>query len=179
MSEALDRLAETLGERLQEGRLRLTVAESCTGGWLTKVITDIPGSSGWLERGFVVYSNASKEEVLGVDGGLLIRAGAVSEPVVRAMAAGAIAHSQAQVAIAVTGIAGPGGGSEDKPVGTVWLAWALTDGRIETQCVQFAGNREEVRHQAVRVALRRLVELLGPEVASGSARRPQAPWSAD
>jgi nicotinamide-nucleotide amidase len=164
MSETLDVLSNALGERLKVDRLRVVVAESCTGGWLAKVVTDIPGSSDWLDRGFVVYSNAAKREMLGVDADLLARDGAVSESVARAMAAGALVRSDAQVAVAITGIAGPGGGSEDKPVGTVWFAWALGAEQISAQRVQFAGDREEVRHQSVRVALERLLELLGPGV---------------
>lgn len=164
MSETLDVLSNALGERLKVDRLRMVVAESCTGGWLAKVVTDIPGSSDWLDRGFVVYSNAAKREMLGVDADLLARDGAVSESVARAMAAGALVRSDAQVAVAITGIAGPGGGSEDKPVGTVWFAWALGAEQISAQRVQFAGDREEVRHQSVRVALERLLELLGPGV---------------
>jgi nicotinamide-nucleotide amidase len=162
MSETLDILSHALGQRLAAAGLRLATAESCTGGWLAKVVTDIPGSSGWLDRGFVVYSNAAKTEMLGVDAGTIATEGAVSEPVARAMAVGALARSDAQIAIAITGIAGPEGGSDDKPVGTVWFAWAFADGEVSAQRLQFAGNREEVRHQSVRVALERLSELLGP-----------------
>lgn len=162
MSETLDTLSLALGRRLLAGRLRLVTAESCTGGWLAKVVTDISGSSAWFERGFVSYANAAKEQMLGVDAATLAREGAVSEDVVRAMAAGALAHSEADVAVAITGIAGPEGGRDDKPVGTVWFAWALADGCLHSQRFQFAGNREEIRHQSVRVALERLLELLGP-----------------
>ncbi len=164
MSETLDILSSALGQRLIPQRLRLATAESCTGGWLAKVITDIPGSSEWFDRGFVTYADAAKQQVLGVQPETIAREGAVSEDVARAMAAGALAHSEAHVAVAITGIAGPDGGSEEKPVGTVWFAWALADGCLYAQRFQFAGNREEVRHQSVRVALERLLELLGPSV---------------
>jgi len=160
MSETLDALSLALGKRLVAAGLRLATAESCTGGWLATVVTDIPGSSGWFDRGFVVYSNVAKEQMLGVDAAMIADEGAVSEAAARAMVAGALARSEAQIAVAVTGIAGPGGGSEEKPVGTVWFAWALGEEWVDTQRLQFAGNREEVRHQSVRVALERLLELL-------------------
>lgn len=131
---------------------KLATAESCTGGLIAAHCTDVPGSSDWFERGFVTYSNAAKTELLGVDAALIATHGAVSEPVVRAMARGALAHSCAQVAVAVTGIAGPGGGSADKPVGTVWLAWA-TATRLESTCQLFAGDRRAVREASVAYAL--------------------------
>ena len=134
---------------------QLVTAESCTGGLIAAHCTALPGSSDWFERGFVTYSNAAKTELLGVDAALIAAHGAVSEPVVRAMAQGALARSRAQVAVAVTGIAGPGGGSAEKPVGTVWLAWA-TATRLETACQQFGGDRAAVREATVRVALARL-----------------------
>lgn len=168
MNERLDAIAARLGATLLERGLRLTLAESCTGGWIAKVVTDIPGSSAWFERGFVTYSNAAKAELLGVRPQTLDAHGAVSEPVVLEMAAGALAHSRAQVAVAVSGIAGPAGGSADKPVGTVWFAWSIPDARPWTERLQFAGDRGEVRHQAVRVALEVLLERLarpaGPDV---------------
>jgi len=160
MPEILDTLSANLGQRLLAEGLRLAVAESCTGGWLAKVVTDIPGSSRWFERGFVTYSNAAKEEMLGVTAATLQGSGAVSEAAAREMACGALMRSNAQVAIAITGIAGPEGGTEEKPVGTVWFAWALAPEIVRTQRLQFAGDRSEVRHQSVRVALERLVELL-------------------
>lgn len=140
--------------------LRLATAESCTGGWVAKVITDLPGSSLWFDRGFVTYSNAAKEEMLGVCPETLKVHGAVSEPTVREMVAGALARSQAQVAVAISGIAGPGGGSQDKPVGTVWFGWALPEGPISTLCRRLDGDREAVRIQSVRVALEGLLERL-------------------
>ncbi len=160
MTERLDKLAADLGHRLLEARLMLATAESCSGGWVSKVVTDIPGSSGWFDRGFVTYTNGAKQDMLGVSAAALDRDGAVSEEVAREMARGALEHSLAGAAIAVTGIAGPGGGTEEKPVGTVCFAWALEGRKPLTQRVQFAGNREEVRHQSVRLALERLLELL-------------------
>lgn len=137
----------------------LTTAESCTGGLIAAHCTDLGGSSQWFERGFVTYSNAAKAEMLGVDAELITTHGAVSEPVARAMAQGALQHSAAQVAVAVTGIAGPTGGSLDKPVGTVWFAWATPQGVVsETQC--FPGDRAAVREATVAHALQGLVQQL-------------------
>ena len=156
----LTRLAARVGECLQERGWRLATAESCTGGWVAKTITDIAGSSDWFERGFVTYSNASKQELLGVDARLIEKHGAVSAAVVRAMVAGALAHSHAGIALAVSGIAGPGGGSPEKPVGTVWFAWGRAGGGCVTRRECFAGDREAVRAQAVRTALLGLLEYL-------------------
>ena len=161
MVERLDKLAAKLGHRLQRAQLMLATAESCSGGWVAKVVTDIPGSSSWFDRGFVTYSNGAKQDMLGVSAGVLDECGAVSEEVAREMACGALDHSLAGVAVAVTGIAGPGGGTDDKPVGTVCFAWVMDGREPVTQRVQFAGNREEVRHQSVRLSLERLLELLG------------------
>lgn len=141
--------------------LFLATAESCTGGMIAAACTDLAGSSAWFERGFVTYSNAAKTELLGVDAALIAQHGAVSEAVVRAMAAGALAHSHAQVAVAVTGVAGPSGGSADKPVGTVWFGFAL-DGQVHTQCQLFPGDRAAVRAATVQHALQQLVALLTP-----------------
>lgn len=160
MTERLDKLAAELGHRLQAAQLMLATAESCTGGWVAKVVTDIPGSSSWFDRGFVTYSNGAKQDMLGVSAEMLDAHGAVSEEVALQMACGALEHSLAGAAVAVTGIAGPGGGTEDKPVGTVCFAWVLEGREPRTQRVQFAGNREEVRHQSVRLGLERLLELL-------------------
>ena len=160
MTESLDPLATRLGELLLAQGLRLTAAESCTGGWIAKVATDIAGSSAWFDRGFVTYSNAAKTEMLGVRAATLAAHGAVSEAVVLEMVAGALAHSLAQVAVAVSGIAGPGGGSADKPVGTVWFAWSVPGAPPWARRLQFAGERGEVRHQAVRFAIEALVERL-------------------
>jgi nicotinamide-nucleotide amidase len=137
----------------------LATAESCTGGMIAAACTDLAGSSAWFDRGFVTYSNAAKTAMLGVDPELIATHGAVSEPVARAMAAGALAHAQAQVAVAVTGIAGPTGGSAEKPVGTVWLGYALP-GAVHTELQHFPGDRAAVRAATVQHALRRLVELL-------------------
>ena len=155
--------AERLARLLTERGQRLAVAESCTGGWIAKVLTDIPGSSLWFERGFLTYSNASKQEMLGVPGAILHSAGAVSEQVVSAMASGALVFSPADFSLAVSGIAGPGGGSEEKPVGSVWLAWARrSDAEVITRLEHFCGDREEVRRQAVMAALTGLVGWLAP-----------------
>lgn len=144
---------------LQKGWL-LASAESCTGGLISAACTDLAGSSNWFERGFVTYSNAAKTELLGVDAALIAAHGAVSEEVARAMAAGAIARSRAQVAVAVTGVAGPSGGSRTKPVGTVWFGFML-DGQLSSEVKHFDGDRAAVRLATVQHALQRLVQLLG------------------
>ena len=138
----------------------LATAESCTGGMIAAACTDLAGSSNWFERGFVSYSNAAKSELLAVDPALIAAHGAVSEVVARAMAFGAIRHSQAQVSVAVTGVAGPAGGSKDKPVGTVWFGFQV-DGLLTSETRLFAGDRAAVRAATVRHALNRLIELLG------------------
>jgi len=138
---------------------KLATAESCTGGLIAARCTDLAGSSDWFERGFVTYSNAAKTEMLGVDAALIEQHGAVSEPVVRAMAQGALNHAQAQVAVAVTGVAGPSGGSAAKPVGTVWLGWATTAG-VVSEVQHFTGDRAQVRAATVAHALQRLASLL-------------------
>ena len=143
---------------LKKGWL-LATAESCTGGMISAACTDLAGSSNWFERGFVTYSNAAKTELLGVDAALIAAHGAVSEEVVRAMAAGAIARSRAQVAVAVTGVAGPTGGSRAKPVGTVWFGFML-DGQLSSEVQHFAGDRAAVRLATAQHALTRLVQLL-------------------
>ena len=141
-------------------RWMLATAESCTGGLIAGACTDLAGSSAWFERGFVTYSNAAKTEQLGVDATLIGTYGAVSEPVVRAMVLGALQHSRAQVAVAVTGVAGPSGGSADKPVGTVWFGWATPAG-VHTEVQHFAGDRAAVRAATVHHALVKLEALLG------------------
>lgn len=130
----------------------LATAESCTGGMVAAACTDLAGSSTWFERGFVTYSNAAKTELLGVPNDLIETHGAVSEAVVRAMVEGALNHSRAQVAVAVTGVAGPTGGSAEKPVGTVWLGWNV-QGMVDTLCCHFAGDRAAVREATVLQAL--------------------------
>ena len=137
----------------------LTTAESCTGGLIAASCTDLAGSSAWFERGFVSYANAAKHEMLGVDMALIDAHGAVSEPVARAMVVGALAHAHAQVAVAVTGVAGPSGGSADKPVGTICFGFALGDS-VYTESEHFCGDRAAVRQATVRHALARLVELV-------------------
>ena len=152
MSE-LETLAETLGQTLLQRGEWLAAAESCTGGWLAQTVTAIAGSSAWFDRGFVTYSNEAKMEMLGVPETTLQRHGAVSEQTARAMAQGALAHSRADWAVAITGIAGPSGGSPEKPVGTVCFAWANREGGCEAQTCRFDGDRAAVREQSVRHAL--------------------------
>lgn len=153
-------LCQQLADLLLAQELKLVSAESCTGGLIAAACTDLAGSSAWFERGFVTYSNEAKIELLGVQAQLLQDAGAVSEGVARAMALGALAHSHAQVAVAVTGVAGPTGGSPAKPVGTVWFGFAVPGQLIIENC-HFAGDRAAVRDATVQHAFTRLVELLG------------------
>lgn len=161
-ADELATLSQRLGAGLAAAGWVLTTAESCTGGWLAKCVTDCPGSSAWFDRGFVTYSNAAKQALLGVSAATLAVHGAVSEPVVREMAAGAGARAGADVAVAVSGIAGPGGGSADKPVGLVCFGF-LVAGHAQTVTHRFAGDRDAVRRQAVTFALQRLLALLaGP-----------------
>jgi nicotinamide-nucleotide amidase len=155
---ALDALALKLGRALLVHRWRMATAESCTGGWIAKVLTDVPGSSQWFEGGAVTYSNALKASLLGVERGLIEAHGAVSEPVVRAMAEGARTRLGVDVSVAVSGIAGPDGGTADKPVGTVWFGWATPQG-THTDRRQLGGDREAVRRQTVAHALERLIAL--------------------
>ncbi|MGD8429052.1 MAG: CinA family protein [Ectothiorhodospiraceae bacterium] len=153
-------LARDVGERLNQRGIMLAAAESCTGGWISKVITDVPGSSQWFERGFVVYSNAAKMEMLGVSPRTLEEHGAVSKQAAVEMARGAVAHRKAKVSVAVTGVAGPDGGTPEKPVGLVWLAWYRNGGTLATYEGRFQGGREAVRRQAVVAALQGLIEFL-------------------
>jgi nicotinamide-nucleotide amidase len=154
-SDRAERLAATL---LARGWMMAT-AESCTGGLIAGACTDLSGSSVWFERGFVTYSNEAKTEMLGVDATLITAHGAVSEPVARAMAAGALRHSRAQATVAVTGVAGPTGGSEDKPVGLVWFGWSIR-GILTSEKKYFDGDRAAVREATVQHALTRLNELV-------------------
>ncbi len=154
------RLCEQLALHLQARHWMMATAESCTGGLIAARCTDLAGSSTWFERGFVTYSNAAKSELLGVPALLIEQHGAVSEPVARAMALGAVKHAHAQVSVAVTGIAGPSGGSVDKPVGTVWLAWCV-DGHIDCVCQHFTGDRAAIRSATVTHALQGLLNRLG------------------
>ncbi len=159
MENLLD-LAATTGQLLLARNESLTLAESCTGGGLACAVTEIAGSSAWFERSFVTYSNAAKSELLGVPEITIERHGAVSEATARAMAEGALAHSSAHWAVAITGIAGPAGGSADKPVGTVCFAWAGRDLGCQAQTRCFSGDRSAVRAQSVAYALRGLIHLL-------------------
>jgi nicotinamide-nucleotide amidase len=155
----LDALSAGVAQRLKAGGERLVSAESCTGGWVAQVVTATAGSSAWFERGLVTYSNEAKEELLGVRGETLQRYGAVSEETAREMALGALGRSRGTVALSVTGIAGPSGGSAEKPVGTVCFAWAR-QGRVQSETRRFAGDRESVRKQSVIRALEGLAEFL-------------------
>ncbi|MDP2827414.1 MAG: nicotinamide-nucleotide amidase [Sulfuricellaceae bacterium] len=154
MDETLYQLAEETGLALKAKGWMLATAESCTGGWVGEAVTAISGSSAWYDRGFITYTNESKQEMLGVSSATLEQFGAVSEETVREMAAGALRHSRANISVAISGIAGPTGGSPGKPVGTVCLAWAVRDGTVESERCLFAGDRQAVRRQAVERALR-------------------------
>jgi nicotinamide-nucleotide amidase len=153
-------LAGDLGRRLRAARRTLVTAESCTGGWAAQAVTAIAGSSAWFERGFVTYSNEAKRELLGVTADTLKRHGAVSEQTAREMAAGALSRSRANVALAITGIAGPAGGSADKPVGTVCFAWAAAGAPTRSETLLLAGDREAVRRQSVIHALQGVMRML-------------------
>lgn len=155
-------LAESLGRALKAKGALLVTAESCTGGGAAQAVTAIAGSSAWFERGFVTYSNAAKEELLGVRRETLERHGAVSEETAREMALGALARSHGTLALAITGVAGPSGGSEAKPVGTVCFAWASRAGALHSETLRFAGDREAVRRQSVEHALAGALAQLGP-----------------
>jgi len=154
-------LATKVGAALQSHGMMLATAESCTGGGVASAVTEIAGSSAWFDRGFITYSNQAKIDMLGVSPDTLVRFGAVSEATVREMVAGSLRHSQAQIALAVSGIAGPGGGTAEKPVGTVWFAWGIKDGVSVARMHQLAGSRAEIRAQAVHIALQGVLELLG------------------
>lgn len=154
----LDALAQRVGARLKEQGLRLATAESCTGGWVAQVVTSVSGSSEWFDRGFVTYSNDAKREMIGVRVETLDRYGAVSEETAREMAAGALAASRAQIAVAITGVAGPTGGTPQKPVGMVCFAWAVRGGAVDSTTQRFAGDREAVRRASVIFALEGVVD---------------------
>lgn len=156
--EQLQQLSRRIGEQLKKRQATVTAAESCTGGWIAKVFTDINGSSAWFERGFVTYSNEAKQQMVGVQDTTLQQHGAVSEQTVREMATGAAKAAAAEYAIAVSGIAGPDGGTPDKPVGTVWFAIAGPEGRVLAQRQIFAGDRDAVRRQSVVWALQTLLD---------------------
>lgn len=162
--ESLQKLAEAVVRDLAETGRSVAAAESCSGGWIAKTITDIPGSSAVFGYGVVCYSNGAKESILGVKNETIEEHGAVSEQVVKEMAEGVLHLSGASIAVAVSGIAGPDGGTEDKPVGTVWFAWAVRDGsdaRTDTSCEHFSGDRELVRELTVAHALQGVFERAG------------------
>ena len=169
----LYRLAKRVGAALKARGLMLATAESCTGGWISEAVTMVPGSSDWFERGFVTYTYISKREMLGVREATLERSGAISEEVVREMSEGALARSQAQVAVAVSGVAGPTGGTPEKPVGMVCFAWALKGGATRSETGRYKGNREAVRRQSVVRALQGVLALLAaPMDTSAQAGAP-------
>ncbi|MDX1901834.1 MAG: CinA family protein [Gammaproteobacteria bacterium] len=152
----LEKLAEKLGQRLKECHFKLVTAESCTGGGLAYAITATPGSSDWFERGFVTYSNSAKIDCLKIDPAIINQYGAVSEETARAMAEGALKNSYGNMSIAITGIAGPDGGTPEKPIGTVWFAWACKIRGTRTQLKHFTGSRQQIREQSIRTALENL-----------------------
>lgn len=154
MDEELDILSAQVGDALRRQGCMLATAESCTGGWVAQTVTAVAGSSRWFERGFVTYTNIAKQEMLGVRAATLAEFGAVSEQTVREMAQGALNNSHAQISLAISGIAGPGGATLDKPVGMVCFAWAGIDMPVRSRTEHFLGNREAVRRQAVLAALR-------------------------
>jgi len=158
--DELQALAEAIGRRLRASHDRLVTAESCTGGWIAKTVTDIAGSSDWFDCGMAAYSYEAKQALLGVNPHTLEQHGAVSRETVIEMVAGALVRSGASIAVAVTGIAGPGGGTTDKPIGTVWIAWKRRGGYPQAQVFQFQGDRESVRRHTVAAALRGLDTLI-------------------
>ena len=159
-STALQALAVQVGEKLLARGEILATAESCTGGWVSMLVTSVSGSSAWFDRGFVTYSNESKQEMLAVSSEVIEIHGAVSEETARQMVLGAVTHSNASAALSITGIAGPGGGSTEKPVGTVCFGW-LVDGHCDTETCHFSGARDAIREQAVRHVLSQLLTRLG------------------
>ena len=162
-SDDLAVLVQSVGTTLSQNRLKLATVESCTGGWVAQSSTSVSGSSGWFECGFVTYSNAAKHAQVGVPEVLIAERGAVSAPVARAMARGGLDQCPADVALSVTGIAGPGGGSEEKPVGTVFICWAARPDRVRTEQFLFEGDRDAVRRQSVLEALGGLLRFLREE----------------
>ncbi len=153
-------IAQKMGRACKRRKVMVATAESCTGGGVAAAITRISGSANWFDRGFVTYHNDAKKQMLGVKQRTLKQHGAVSEEVAREMAAGALRESQADVSVAVTGIAGPTGAAPGKPVGTVWFAWAAKGEPVQSSCLRFKGDRHEVRRQAVAMALQGIVDLL-------------------
>lgn len=151
---------EQLVTQLTRRRLIICTAESCTGGLISKLFTDLPGASDWFDCAFITYTNQAKQQMLGVEKSALISSGAVSQPVVCAMAEGAIKNSSANIAISTSGIAGPGGGSPEKPVGMVWIAWSGKHYETQSQCFYFDGDRESIRNQAAKAAISGAVKFI-------------------
>ncbi len=164
--DTFEALAEKIGAALKQRGWMLASAESCTGGWVGEVVTSVPGSSHWYDRGFITYTNEAKQEMLGVSAKTLAEFGAVSEQTVREMAAGALKHSQAHITLAISGVAGPGGGTPNKPQGTVCIAWATRSGAGLSQIFHFQGDRTEVRRQAVVAALQGVLQMIEGEAVS-------------
>jgi nicotinamide-nucleotide amidase len=162
VGDTLGALATLVGAGLKARGWMLATAESCTGGWVAQAVTAIAGSSEWFDRGFVTYSNDAKRDMLGVRTDTLDTHGAVSEATAREMAGGALLHSRATIAVAITGVAGPGGGSAAKPVGTVCFAWAVPGGAVDASTQRFAGDRDAIRRQAVILALQGVLERTEP-----------------
>lgn len=160
MQKKAEILAKQLGEILLQRRLKVTCAESCTGGGISHALTEIAGSSQWFEYGFITYANQAKQHILHVSEQALQTHGAVSQLVVEQMALGALDTASADIAVAVSGVAGPGGGTEEKPVGTVWFCWRAVGGKVKTHCEVFAGSRAEVRSAAVEKSLLGLLDIL-------------------
>jgi nicotinamide-nucleotide amidase len=161
MESKLFELAQCLGQRLKTKGFKIATAESCTGGWIAQAITEVSGSSAWFDRGFVTYSNNAKVQMLGVNAQALEQYGAVSTEVAKQMVAGALANSEADWAIAVTGIAGPNGGSKTKPVGTVYVAWQGKKGDVKVERLQLSGDRHQIREQTVISAIERVLLAVG------------------
>ena len=166
MDVELSQLAEQVGAALKSRGLMLASAESCTGGWVGAVLTSVAGSSQWFDRGFITYTNESKQEMLGVTAQTLAEFGAVSQQTVNEMAVGALKHSHAHIALAISGIAGPGGATPGKPVGTVCLAWATRSDAVQSQISHFQGDRSAVRQQAVVAALHGVLRIIDGESVS-------------
>lgn len=154
-------LSQQVGKALSQQGILLVTAESCTGGWLGQVITSVPGSSAWYDRGFITYSNLSKQETLGVQSSTLERFGAVSSQTAQEMVSGALNRSHAHIGVSITGIAGPGGGTIEKPIGMVCFAWAIKDGLLQKEIKNFSGDRDLIRFKAVETALNGLLVLMG------------------
>lgn len=160
LEDRMEELAAAVGAALKSREMSLATAESCTGGWVGEAVTAVSGSSQWYDRGFITYTNQAKQDMLGVDEATLENHGAVSEETVREMARGALQHSWADVSVAISGIAGPTGGTPEKPVGLVWFAWATQNGAMRSEKHRFPGDRREVRRQAVETALKGVLALL-------------------